>query len=95
MSLSIDERIKEIIESTPLLQDEYFLRRFPGIGDLAIFLSESLLPFEENDVQIPGPFQRFFQRFGVKDVNGYLELIKQGNTDAIRSYQRLVSILGY
>ena len=66
-----------------LLKKEDFLKKFPGITNVASFIGS---------IRRPNPS---YDRLGINNINEYLELMNQGNEQAIEIYRDTKNILHF
>ncbi len=74
----------------PLLLDEDFQRQHPAIEHVANFLRGTAI----TRYSTFGGYDPL-EEVGVKSIHNYLDLIQQGNSKAIASYERCKKFLGF
>ncbi|MDD5699857.1 MAG: hypothetical protein PHH00_01535 [Candidatus Nanoarchaeia archaeon] len=86
--LTIEEELRSMLESCPVLLDERFQEEYPGIIGVAAFLDASA----KTHYALSGGFAAF-DRVGVHDITDYVRLIQENNPEALRTYRRIKDIL--
>jgi hypothetical protein len=87
---TIGAEVEEFEKAHPLLLDGEFLTKYPGITDVSTFLDAS-----SKRLRGKTGFTNKLRELGVTDMNGYLELIQQGNQEAINHYKRIKDICAF
>ncbi len=77
----IDEQVQELLSRCPILTDESFNERYPGIGNVASFLDSV------TDVS-PEPYIRI----NAADTKSFLDLLQKGDEKAVKLYQNIKRI---
>ena len=87
--LEIDSELEEMFKECPLLLDEDFQAKYPGIVSTAGFLNAAA----KTSYIITGKYSPF-DRVGVRSTFNFIELIQSGHPEAIKIYQTTRDILG-
>ena len=80
----IYDEIEKLFNDCPILLDERFVEKRPGIREVACFLD----PIARSSYETYGSFQ-LFNNLLVRNVPEYVGLIYDGNPGAIRSYEKI------
>ncbi len=87
---SIDEHIDKLLRENPILSDEEFKRRFPGIMDVITFIDSVAITTQ----RATGRY-KLFDRLGVGNIGDYLELLQKDDKEAVRIYKVTRDTLGF
>ncbi|MEK6927226.1 MAG: hypothetical protein AABX11_02235 [Nanoarchaeota archaeon] len=90
MRESVKDPILELVRKCPILSDKNFQERYPGILNVSVFIDESAKTYEQI-----GKDYTFFNRLGVSEILGYLNLMRKGDIGAVRSYKSVRDTFGF
>lgn len=84
----VDEEVEEMLAACPILSDGDFLRKHPGVADVAGFLnSAAKVHYLMKQGYEP------FDRIGVKNIRDFLAQLQEGNPKAAETYTKVRDIL--
>lgn len=84
----VDDTVEKLFKDCPILLNKDFQKKYPAILEVVAFINE----VARSTIRMRGKYE-FFERFGIKDIGGYVRLIQQGDPKAIASYKSLRATL--
>ena len=87
---TIEQVTKQLVENCPLLKNEEFLRKHPGISGVVGFLDEAA----RTSYRIKGEYVAY-DRLGVDNTQAFLELVQQDNSKAVKLYSETRDLFGF
>ena len=85
-----EENIEIILSNCSQLKNEEFIKKFPGINNVAGFLGSAA----RTSYSITGSYIPF-DRLGVRTIPDFLTLVENGDIRAIRLYSDVKEILRF
>lgn len=82
------DELERLLKDNPIILDKDFQDRFPKIIDVAMFLGAVSVA----SCRKTGRYE-LFDRLGIGSVGEYLELLRQGDNEAVGSYGRIRDII--
>lgn len=87
---TIDEEVKRLLEECPILFDEEFQKKHPGVVNVAGFLDSCA----KTHYRMMGKFKPF-DKLRVRDISGYLAKLQEGDIEAVGIYETVRNTFGF
>ncbi len=77
---SIDEEIEQMYRENPILEDQDFLEKYPGVQNVAGFVNSQLRFLSQTDEKDK------WVKMGVEKIGDFLKLLEYGHGEAVETY---------